>query len=219
MIPVTDIYKRFIYIVDKFGDPSFTDVEFSTHWNNAQDLVFLETFNSSRQRGQDGKLQYAFEMSETDADKWRSLVKPLTINTDNTGKLTLADIETALGDRKVFHLSAKQFGGKMAVYVRHNDYSRWLENGFLKFNATAPWVRIFDDHYQFYPQQQGEATLACVLYPRPVVLDFEQPSNNVDVDLTWSAAMDVLFKTCQMAGIQIREAQFYEMTKDQESKL
>jgi hypothetical protein len=194
-------------------------VEFSTHFNNAQNLVFLETFNSSRQRGQQGVLQYAFEMSETDADKWRTLVKPLTINTDGTGKLTLAAIQAQFPNRDLFHLSSKQIDGKMAVYVRHNDYSRWLENGFLKFSATAPWVRIFDDFYQFYPQQQGVATLTCVLYPRPVNLDFTVPANNVDADLTWSAVMDILFKVGQLAGIQIREAQFYEMTKDQESKL
>lgn len=219
MVDIQEIYSRWIYIIDKYGDPSFTDVEFSTHFNNASLMVFLESFNSQRQRQPGGQLLYAFEMSETDADKWHTLVKPLTLSTDAQGKIQVATIEAAFPERNLFHLSCKQVNGRYARYVRQNDYGRIVQNQFLEPSAEFPTVRQFGDYFQFEPVGVKSVNLVCVLYPNKVNLDFNDPANNVNADLTWSAVMDVLLKMGQLAGIQIREQQLYQETGEQEGQL
>jgi hypothetical protein len=219
MIDIRDIYQRWIYIIDKYGDPSFTDLEFSTHFNNSSYLVFLESFNSQRQRQQLGTLQYAFEMSETDADKWRTLVKPLTLNTNAQGIIQVSAIEAAFPGRQLFHLSCKQVNGRYARYVRQNDYGRMVQNQFVEPSEDFPIVRQFGDYFKFEPVGVKPVEMVCVLYPNEVLLDNDNPANNINADLTWSAVMDVLLKMGQIAGIQIREQQLYQETGEQESKL
>jgi hypothetical protein len=70
---IAEIYTRFVNtLIDKFGDASIEDFEFTETFNRASLAVLSDQFNNKNKRGENGTLPYAFEMSQTDLHKWHT---------------------------------------------------------------------------------------------------------------------------------------------------
>lgn len=224
---IEQVYKRFINtLIDKFGDASIEDFEFTELFNRSAIAVLTDQFNNRNKRVENGLLPYAFEMSQTDLHKWQSLIEKISINTDNTGKLTIASIETALttGSKKLFHINTPLVSDetdttlRKARYVRHNDYAQIITNNFLKPKASKPIWMGFYDYIQVLPEQQWKATFTVTRLPLPVKLDFADATNNINPDLSEQAINDVLIRMEQYFAIKIRETQLNESAMAQENK-
>jgi len=223
---ITDTYKRFVNtLIDKYGDASIEDFEFTELFNRAAPAVLADQFNNKNKRGEKGVLQYAFEMSQTDLHKWQSLVQSVTLDTDATGKVTIQAIEALLsGSQKLFHVntplvkSEQNTTYREAHYTRHNDYARIIANTFMKPTDKKPVWLGFDGYIQVFPEQTYTTKLTVTRLPKSVKLDFVTPTDNVDSDLSEMAIQDVLIRMEQYYAIQIRETQLYETTSNQETK-
>lgn len=224
---ITKVYKRFINtLIDKYGDASVEDFEFTELFNRAALSVLSDQFNNKNKRGENGILAYAFEMSQTDLHRWHTLIEEVEVVTDINGKVGYGAIEQALQDSNgsVFHINTplvyvESIGRfKKARYVRHNDYAQILDNAFLKPTDKKPIWRGFDDYIQINPEGERECTFTVTRYPKKVVLDTITPSNNVDTDLTEIAVNDVMVRMEQYFAIKIRETQLYETASNQETK-
>lgn len=221
---IVQAYNYFIQtLVDKYGDTSIEDFEFTSLFNRAQLAVLKDHFNNKSKRGQGGILPYAFEMSQTDLHRWMELIQEVEVTTAATGRVTWAAINAALGaDRYVFHINTPlvKVGDvyKKARYVRHNDYAEHIGNNFLKPRENKPIWRGFEGYLQIDPAGAKDLKLTVTRYPKTVVLDFTTPGNNVDPDISDNAVMDVLARMEQYYGIQIREIQLQEGASAQELK-
>lgn len=224
---IVEVYKRFINtLIDKFGDASIEDFEFSELFNRGALAVLTDSFNNKNKRGEGGMLAYAFEMSQTDLHKWHTLIEEVEVVTDSEGKVGFSAIEQALADTngKVFHINTplvfvESLGRfKKARYVRHNDYAQIIDNSFLKPKIGSPIWRGFDTYIQVNPVGVLECTFTVTRYPKTVVLDTVTPSNNIDPDLSDSAINDVLIRMEQYFAIKIREVQLNEAAMAQENK-
>ena len=223
---IAEIYTRFVNtLIDKYGDASIEDFEFTETFNRASLAVLSDQFNNKNKRGENGVLPYAFEMSQTDLHKWKSLIQPVTVRSDNTGKITDAIIEEQLtGSKKLFHINTplvydeSDATKRKARYVRHNDYAQIIGNVFTKPKVNRPIWLGYDGYVQVLPEQAWTATFTVTRYPKKVKLDLTTPTNNVNPDLGDSAINDVLVRMEQYYAIKIREVQLNEAAMAQENK-
>lgn len=224
---IKDTYRLFINtLIDKYGDASIEDFEFTETFNRASLSVLSDQFNNKNKRGENGVLPYAFEMSQTDLHKWHTLIEEVEVVTDADGKVGFGAIEQALADSdgKLFHINTplvyvSSIGRfKKARYVRHNDYAQIIDNSFLKPKTTATIWRGFDSYVQINPTGVHECTFTVTRYPKKVLLDLTTPANNVNPDLGDSAINDVLVRMEQYYAIKIREVQLNEAAMAQENK-
>lgn len=223
---IQEVYKRFVNtLIDKFGDASIEDFEFSELFNRSALAVLSDQFNNRNKRSEGAILAYAFEMSQTDLHKWHTLIKEIQVDTDADGKVPYSDIETALGrGSMLFHINTplvyaealEQY--RKARYVRHNDYAQIIDNTFLKPTIKNPIWRGFDSYIQINPIGVRTCKFTATKYPKKVLLDLATPSNNVDPDLTDVAINDVLVRMEQYFAIKIREVQLNEAASAQENK-
>ena len=203
---IVEVYKRFLEVlVDKYGDAAIEADGFTELFNQAALAELSDDFNNRHRRTQEGKVvPYGFEMSQTDMDKWRTLIKEVSTVTNVNGEVSIAAIEGLLGER-LYHLSTVLRAGKYARYVRHNSYGRHIQNRHLKATNNAPIWRGFDITIKIEPQAVQPVTLTCIKYPNLVVLDKINPANNVDPNLTDLALNSIIVRMSAMYGVQIRE--------------
>lgn len=203
---IVEVYRRFLEVlVDKYGDAAIEADGFTELFNQAALAELSDDFNNRHNRNADGEAKpYAFEMSQTDLDKWRTLVKSITTVTNSSGEVSVATIEGLLGDR-LYHLSTVLRNGKYARYVRHNSYGRHIQNRHLKPTNAQPTWRGFHDTIKIEPAAVQPVVLTCVKYPRLVVLDESNPANNVNPDLSDLALNSIIVRMSTMYGVQIRE--------------
>lgn len=203
---IVEVYNRFLQVlVDKYGDAAIEANGFTELFNQAALAELSDDFNNRHRRDASGQvIPYGFEMSQTDMDKWRTLIKEVTTVTNTSGDVTIATIEGLIGNR-LYHLSTVLRNGKYARYVRHNSYGRHIQNRHLKATNNAPIWRGFIDYVRIEPQAVQPVTLTCIKYPRLVVLDENNPANNIDPDLTDLALNSIIVRMSTMFGVQIRE--------------
>ena len=144
-------------------------------------------------------------MSQTDLDKWYTLVFPVTFAT-HSGTITTAEIELQLTE-KLFHTSTILRNERYARYVRHNSYGRHIENEFLKPKETAPIWRGFHNYIAVEPTANANYKLTVWKYPRKIFLDENDPANNINPDLTDIAINSIILRMTSMFGAKIREQQ------------
>lgn len=203
---IVEVYNRFLEVlIDKYGDAAIEATGFTELFNQAALAELSDDFNNRHRRAQDGQvLPYGFEMSQTDLDKWYTLVKEILTTTNVSGEITITQIEGLLGNR-LYHLSTVLRNGKYARYVRHNSYGRHIQNRHLKPTNNQPTWRGFADRIRIEPQAVQPIVLTCIKYPRLVVLDENNPANNVDPDLTDLALNSIIVRMSTLYGVQIRE--------------
>lgn len=213
------LYNRFNVIVDRAGDPSITDTEFTQGYNLNALSVFKNRFGNDNLRNQQGGVPFAWEMSDTDTVKWQPLIKSNTATTDINGKIDNSAIE-ALIEGKIYHI---RFDRKNSLgdfrycrFVRHNDYGIQQQNDFKKGSEMFPIWRGFDTYFQVEPKAVRDIVITAIKYPKEIVLDFTDPLNNVDTDLTDSAIDEVLWRMASQYGVSIRDQQLTQDSLQQE---
>jgi len=213
------VYNRFCVLIDRAGDPSIEGFEFTQQYNVAALSVFKHRFGNDYLRGNDGEIPFAWEMSDTDTVKWQPLIKFADAQTDANGKITVSAIETLIGG-KIYHIrfDRKDLTGdyRYCRFVRHNDYGIQRLNDFKQPRELFPIWRGFDTYFQIEPKAQLDIQLTAIKYPNELVLDFDNPANNRDTDLTDSAIDEVLWRMAAQYGVQIREQQLVQDSSQQE---
>ena len=201
-----EIYQTFLQImVDKYGDPSIEANEFTNTFNQCALAELKDDFNNRQNRNANSEPMYGMEMSQTDLDKWYTLVYPITL-ANHSGTITVAEIETAIGGQ-MFHTSTLLRNQKYARYVRHNSYGRHIENEFLKPTDEQPTWRGFNNKIDVQPPNNANFELTVWKYPRKIVLDETDPANNINPDLTDNAINSIIVRMTSMFGTKIREQQ------------
>lgn len=220
LIGVVDIYKKWLEIVDKAGDPFISGVEWSIQFNLAVELVLEDDYQNIHNRVERSKVPYAFENTSLDMMKWRKQIVTTTTNANN-GKINFDTIQTSFA-REIFHPLAveKNFDGEWIPvrYVRHNDKARIRRNAFKKPLEYDPIWYGDIGNFNIEPLDSEIYRLTLLLYPIKVLLDENNASNNIDSDLSMSAVNSALMRMAQLSSIKIREQQLYEMTSQQENK-
>lgn len=214
-----DIYKWWLEIIDKAGDPSWEDFEWSAQFNMACVSVIKDEYHNLHNRGDNAKIPYAFENTSIDLVKWHPQIKPINIITSNVGIVMWDNLEIAVGGREIFHINSIELkDGEYVRYRRHNDNAKLRQNIFKKPLLTRPTWIGYSDYIQIEPKQVHELNISVFVYPIEINIDFQDSANNIDTDLTKSAIMSVLFRMAQLNGIKIREQQLYELSSAQEQK-
>ena len=219
---IVEIYKWWLEIIDKAGDPSWEDFEWSAQFNMATIALIKDEHHNLHNRSDKAKVPYGFENTSIDLMKWHPQIKPFEIDTDNNGRVLWDSLESAFDNREVFQINSMDLndGAKWNYvrYRRHNDSGRLRENIFKTPSIDKPtWVG-FSDYIQFEPIAKHKIRFSLFLYPIEANIDFEDPAKNIDTDLTKSAILSVLFRMAQINGIKIREQQLYELATQQENK-
>lgn len=215
------VYKRFLTIIDRAGDPSIEDFEFTEQYNLSNLSVFKDRFGNDRLRDQNGNSQYAWEMSDTDTLKWQPLVIEKTLPTDANGKITMSDIKTQVNG-EIYHIkfARKNIDGEYRYcrFVRQNDSGIQCQNSFKKPTDKYPTWQGFKDYFQLFPSGATDVKFVVVKYPDELVLDFNNPANNKPTNMTDSVIDEVLWRMAAQYGIQIREQQLVDNATAQEMK-
>ena len=214
------VYKRWTSAyIDRAGDISVTDVEFTELYNSTALAVFKNRFGNDNLRNQDGNTPFAWEMSDTDTIKWQPLIKSATSTTDSDGKITNAVIE-GLITGKIYHIrfDRKDSTGtdRYCRFVRHNDYGIQQQNDFKKAKDLYPIWRGFDEYFQIEPKAERDIVITVIKYPDEIVLDFTDPTKNKPTDLTDSAIDEVLWRMASVYGVTNRDQQLTQDSLQQE---
>lgn len=217
---VIEIYNWWLEIIDKAGDPSWEDFEWSSQFNMACVSLLKDEYHNLHNRGENAKVPYAFENTSIDLVKWHPQIKPVMVATNNVGIINWSILEGLIDNREVFHINSIELkNGEEWEYVRyrrHNDNAKLRQNVFKKPLPIRPtWVG-YSDYIQIEPKVLSELRFSLFAYPIELNLDFNNPANNIDTDLTKSAIMSILFRMATINGIKIREQQLYEFSNAQE---
>lgn len=216
---VTDIYNKWLEIIDKSGDPSWEDYEWTIQFNTATEVLLKDEFNNIHNRQQRSAVPYGFENTDIDMMKWKNQILPLTATSSADGKILWTALEQ---NKEIFHINSieRKIDGEWILvpvtFKRHNDRARLNRNYFTKPKENNPYWMGFSSYIQFEPEDKAEYRFSIFYYPKKVKIDFTTPSNNIDSDMTTSAINSVLFRMAQLNGIKIREQQLYEMAQQQE---
>lgn len=194
-------------MVDKYGDPAIEADEFTNTFNQCALAELKDDFNNRQKRNAKGDPQYGMEMSQTDLDKWYTLIFPVTF-ANHSGTITTAEIEAQLTE-KLFHTSTLLRNNNYARYVRHNSYGRHIKNDFLKPTEAQPIWRGFHNYIDVQPSANANYTLTVWKYPRKILLDETDPANNINPDLTDAAINSIILRMTSMFGAKIREQQLF----------
>ena len=215
------VYNRYNTIIDRAGDPSMEDWEFTEQYNISALSVFKDCFGNNHMRNQDGDLQYAWEMSDTDTVKWQPLIIEKEIVCDGTGKLNTTTIETAING-KIYHIrfDRKNTDGdyRYCRFVRHNDRGIQAQNVFKKPSEKYPIWSGYDAYYLLEPKATRTIRTTVIKYPSELVLDLANTANDKPTDLTDSAIDEVLWRMAAQYGIQIREQELVQNSTMQEKQ-
>lgn len=214
---VKEAYDFYIHILNKYHSPSVEDFEFTNLFNTAQVLVLKDQTYHQR-KGVAGISQtYGWEMSQQMNERWYPLI--MVEETDmQEGVINFSDIIE--DGRSLYHVDSVLIGEDeiSAKWTRHNNRGRLFINDFTRPTSQTPRYFGFKDKIQVHPKSNEKAVVTYMHLPKNIVLDFDDEENNIDPELTDIVVFDVIFRTLQLQGINIREQQFYEMTNMEEQK-
>lgn len=208
-----EIYKIFLDISGRYGDPNMEYDEFARTWNFSQLAVLRDNFynipksNSALQP----QVQYAFEMNKNMAEKWQVLIKPISATSNAQGVITMAQITPA--GRELFGVNYLMKNSKRVKYIRHNDISMHLDNHFLKPTSERPAYLYFDNNIKLYPEEVQTIVGSVTVYPLPMAEDLTG-----SVEISRQAVYDVLMRVLAFYGISVREADLYNKIENEAVK-
>jgi hypothetical protein len=239
---IVEVKDIFDHIYDKFRDEGILDFEFCRNINTAQAIIVKQYARAQGlPRGQfstDG-----FEKNIYSAEDFAPLIThlryddiPITF-TDTKGRLYKDLIKSRFDNIVVRNLNGIIETKKPEVFivgdvsiwsdglqrvckwVRHNDKGYIRNNPLRKPSSKYPTVEYYEDYYQFNPKGKHLVTGTFLRMPRPVWFDSANVLNNIDPELSDNMMIDVIFRALGLAGINIRERQFFEMVQKEQTKL
>lgn len=219
---IEEVYQYYIHVLGKYQTAGVEGEEFSKLFNLAQ-LSVLKDQTYNHNKGKEGVSQmYGWEMTQYMNEKWYTLIHVVEAKTDNKGKLPFTEIlkSDELKGRSIYHFDGILVGSdeNYARWCRLNDLGTTLKNFFKKPSLKNPIYLGYNTFIQVRPKEEHDVVCTFMVYPRNVNYDQDDPSNNIDPELTDSAIVDVIFRVLQLQGINIREQQFYEMTNMEQIK-
>jgi len=131
---------------------------------------------------------------------------------------TAIDAAAGISGAVVYHITAVTHEDANnnvfeAKFLRHNDRTAYERNKYLKASATRHYFSEFQNEYRFYPSSvpSRAVTLTSIRYPIEMLIDTDTPGNNVNPELPDHVMVAILYRACRLAGINIREPEFFQM--------
>lgn len=209
------LHRQWEILIDKYESRYFEDFEFNTIANQAQlDVVtyifynrFEKAANPYRKDAHLGEPKDGWENTQIESYDLSPLTKAINLTSTN-GQINITDIETQLSGT-LFHIGqvgvAYTGGYKNARWVRHNDYERLEENYFKKASQNSPIYRMFDNYILVEPTGNINVRMTVLRYPTEILYDSNNPSNNVDPELSDRVMQLVLKEMLKISGVAIRD--------------
>jgi len=223
MILIEDLHQLFDLVIDNVSSPYFTSSQKDEFLRRGIQNYLNKYFN----RQPDG---HNAETTSNDVANIEDLIEGVELLTNNQGELLFVDIEAALGNRKVFRyltVEAKDLDEcdnyTKSRFVRHNDWISNQLNQFKKATDMFPTHRYFNGRLQVDPKEARAMRLTVVLQPLPVTLDDPTDSgvrgpNAIDAEFDQSALNEIVYLSLSMAGVSIREGDFYQLVEREGTK-
>lgn len=221
---IQGMHQLFNQILDKVGSPYFTDSEVDTFLNSSQLSILNDRIYNRKLK--DKRLQvmvehtnpmYAYENVSYSSEGIVSLEKKLeNLVTGADGEVTYADMESAAGDRDIYHISSidrKNEAGawRYIKYRRKNDNSRLNDNSLKRSTDKFPTLQYYDDRIEIEPVAQGtEIRASVIIYP--IEMDL---AGGVDCELSEKTHNEIVFKALELAGVSARDQELYATVNQQ----
>lgn len=229
-----EINIRFNIILDKVGQPAFKDTERTRFFNIAQ-LSMLDEYSKNHMAKQtiDSLPNYGTEDDTFMSEALQPFVPELTetssgitIKTDADGRVTYADINTSVAFHtgqavNFYHIDTvhrKDTTFEECDYVRRNDLQERKDNEFKEPTAAFPIYTYYDTYLLVHPIGVEDVKLSVIRYPVEILIDDATPGNNVDPEWPDKVTNELIFRALNLAGVSIREGEFYQMMEREVQK-
>jgi len=228
-----ELDSRFQIILDKVGSPYLTDTERSSLYNMAQ-LSVLDDYVYNRKnklkKNKDAEPPYGYENTNLNVEAVSVLIVELSgvLTSDANGKIQKADIDTQINvasgkNTGLYHVAnmARQSTDTnyyVSRFVRLNDLYPHLANSFKAPTESNPSYTEYDSYYVSYPLAAVSVNTTVLRYPEEILVDDTTPANNVDPEFSDKVTNEIILRALQLAGVSIREAEFYGMVNAEYTK-
>lgn len=204
------MHSYFDLALDKVGTSYFIESEKDEFLNYAQRLLLKEIVfgNNIHQNVPDNNTAFSSEAIT-------ALVSEQALTSSASGEIKYSDIDTAING-KVYHVSTvlrKDSSGsnRSCRYTEVNDYAAVLDNAFKEPTDKHPIYRNIGSALKIDPQTSAECTLTVIRLPKEMSL-----SGGQDSELLETTHEKLVYMALVQAGINLREAEFYQMIKQEE---
>lgn len=219
MILIETLQALFDLVVDNVGSPYFTSNQKDIFLQRAQQNLLNQYFNKMSKG-------HMAEATSNDSDSISGLIQEVILQTNAQGELLESAISTALNGREKFRYLSVQRQGILdcdegydkSRFVRHNDFSTNQQNSFKKATNDFPIHRYYNSKLQFNPTGVANIKITVILFPLLMTLDDPtdsgvRGSNAIDSELDDDRTNEIAYLALSMAGINIRESDFYQMVE------
>lgn len=234
----------FDLIWEKYTDEGITDQEKCRHINTAQKMVMLRNLYSRYvKRSEYQEPPFGFENTQYDSERMKPFIVHMPddgdpiLQTDGDGVLTYDQIRSYFPQNLIYNegglVESRQCEiyhiGNLAVYdatrdkyqpakwVRHNEIERVHHDPFREPTERWPVFVNQDTFIQIWPQSNKDVRLTAIREPKHVW--WEDGDETLQIDPEWpdSGMYDVLFEACKLAGLNIKDYQFYQAVGREEN--
>ena len=214
---IQEMHDWFDLVMDKVGEPYFTDDEKDLFLNEAQINFVRQFFDIVFDK-------YNAERSNYDAEMLAPLIFPVFVQTTTTGQLLFSDLDAAVDTSWMYILNVarkpvdKTCSTSSLDYlpsrnVRHNDFFKHQQNAFKKEDEEYPMHRYFNTYLQINPENQANMQVTLLKYPTEVDL-----GTNVSSELPEKAHNEIVFLALKFAGINMDRTEFYAIVNTEQEK-
>lgn len=236
-----DIFDQ---IWDKYTDEGLDTMEKVRHLNTAQVLVLTDSFyNQNEKRDNKNEPRYGFENTQYESEDFRPLLVKIPgdfelLQTDSTGKIQISTIEAFFPDdvvydelglieeRKcpIFHINyVKRWSTSKNAFVetkwvRHNEVARVEHNPHKKPTDLFPTITYYNDYVLIRPKAVRDIEMSVTRMPKHMRYVAGNAKASVDPELPYQVMLKVILRATQLAGVNSREKDLYQLAELQERK-
>lgn len=222
---ILEMHRRFDLIIDKTGNPYFTSNEKDSFLQRGEIDAVNSFFGNPKDR-------YEAEQSDKDVGRIRSLIEEIETTSDYLGRILDTTVNDLLSTEVMYYLNIAVSGAdngcdtgsfNKSRFVRHNDFFAHQNNEFKKGTQEYPVHRYFNGYLKVTPSNEEKVYLTACRYPVKVTLDDPDDLGVAGVNAVSSELPDkfhdeVLMYALRSAGINIREAEFFQMINQEQDK-
>jgi hypothetical protein len=227
---IAQIHTAFSLIADKYGsDAALEPTEIDNYLNQAQILLVRSYINN--QYGKDDpnyniqpihkQQAMAIEDSVISALNLSVLHSNVSLSSTSLGVIQLSDIEatfpadTVQGGQPAIEYIQKSAtrDGEFARWRSNNDIARQQQNSFKVATAEKPRWTFVGNTIVGLPT--GVATWTFDVWRTPLWCSL---SDGVDLEFTGDTVNTIIFRGLQLAGISIRDADFWQIMNQEQVK-
>lgn len=214
---IQEMHDWFDLVMDKVGEPYFTDDEKDSFLNEGQINFVRQFFDIVFDK-------YNAERSNYDAEMLAPLIFPASVQTSTAGQLAYTDLDAAVDTSWMYILnvarkpttvgcSTDEINYVPSRNVRHNDFYKHQQNSFKKEDEEYPMHRYFSTYLQVNPRNVADMLVTLLKYP--IEMDL---GTNVSCELPEKAHNEVVFLALKFAGINMERGEFYAIVNTEQEK-